>query len=280
MRIRYAFLTISVLLILGCGDDNGNGPEPSEQFEALLTIRGLPGTTVTSLTFALTGSQVIPPRTTSASGIAQLHIAKSTIGYTITLDNTSGVTRAELFVGEPGNNGTVAAVLYAGAPTPVVNGVLIDSVLATSDIRNISLDGLMQAILDGRAYIQISTSSASQGLLRGQTAPSGRATITLGSGAILVDVQVFYLDGITSATLNEGPPGRIGEPKLVLFEDPSGRDGVNGTLISDVFSAGDITDSTSIDSLITLIRGEHTYINVTTTSAPAGALRGQIEAID
>lgn len=279
MKVHRLYLILA-LLVSGCGDDPANGPATADQYAAVLTISGLPGTGVTSLTVPLSGSQVVPPRGTTATGIAQIYIGKSTIDYSITLNNASGVTRAELYVGPPGESGTLAAVLYSSSPTSTVNGVLVDSALVAADIRNVSLDGLMRAIPDGDAYIQITTSSAPQGLLRGQTAPSGQAMLTLGSGAILVEIRTYLLNGITSATLDEGLPGRIGDTKFILFADSSGRDSVNGTLVSDVFHGDDIVDATSIDSLISLIRNEQTYINITTEDSPQGAIRGQLEAIE
>ncbi|MBD3298312.1 MAG: CHRD domain-containing protein [candidate division Zixibacteria bacterium] len=223
---------------------------------------------------------MIPPQTTDASGTVDLILGKSSLSYKITLNNASNVNRAELYVGAPNSNGTQAAVLFSGPASSSMDSVLVDSALLAEDFTNISLDSTLVAAANGAAYVQIATLSAPQGLLRGQTAPSGNASLVLGSGAVQYDVRTFVLDGIISATLNEGTPGRFGDVKVVLFEDSEGRDDVNGRLASDVFRGDDIVDSTSVDSLITLIRNERTYINIITIDVPQGVIRGQVELAD
>ncbi len=280
VSLRYVCVVVAVAMIAGCGEETGNGPARADLFEADLTINGLPGTNIVNLSFTLSGDQVIPSQTSGVGGTVDMTLGKANLSYRITLDNVSGVTRAELYAGAPNSNGTLAAVLFSGSPQPLVDTVLVDSALLADDFTNVSLDSILVAASNGAAYVQIATASAPQGWLRGQTAPSGSASLVLGAGAVQYDVQTFVLDEITSATLNEGTPGRFGDVKVVLFDDSEGRDDINGRLTSDVFRGSDIVDSTSIDSLITLIRNERTYINITTTDAPQGAIRGQVELAD
>lgn len=266
-----------VLMLTGCGGDKGNNAV-LEQYAAALSIDGIPGPGITELEFPLDGDQVTTPVNNAGSGSVMLSLSKASFSYTINLNGVFAVSRAELYLGAPGVNGTRAGILYSGSPGGVVNGTLVDSFLVAGQTEAAGIDDVLDAMISGQAYVQIATTSFPFGQLRGQTAPSGDVSLTLGSGSVLYAVDLQLVDSVTSVTLNEGTPGRTGTLRVTLFENAAGTGLVNGRLASDVFGGADVIDTT-ISYLLTQIRNGNTYINVATRDQPTGAIRGQVKIV-
>ena len=270
-------MVVCAVLLAGCGSDKGNNAV-LEYYAAALTIEGVPGPGITQLAFDLDGNQLDPPISNAGSGTVSITLSKASFSYAIDLSGVFAVTRAELYLGAPGVRGTRAAVLYSAPAGGVVNGTLIDSVIVSSEVENFTMDEVLSAMINGQAYVQIATTSFPLGQIRGQSAPSGTASLTLGAGSVLYTVSCYLLDSVTSVTLNEGPPGRTGTLRATLYENATGSGTINGDLVSDVFGGTDVLDTT-LTYLLDQIRAGNTYINVTTKDAPSGAIRGQVEIV-
>ena len=92
-----------------------------------LSSGGCSGPSTNSFEAMLSGNNVVPPVTTTASGSARFNLNANTtaVTYTITVSNLTSADSAQLFVGSAGQNGTARITLCAPC---VVSG---SNVLAT-----------------------------------------------------------------------------------------------------------------------------------------------------
>lgn len=130
---------------------------------------------------ALSGSNEVPPVTTTATGNATFTaIGDTAISYSIVVNGLTGVTMGHIHVGGAGVSGGVVVWLLppnGTAPQPAsgtVNGTLATGTITAAWIRGIgtsapiSLDSLKSLMRSGNAYVNIHTSANGGGELRGQ----------------------------------------------------------------------------------------------------------------
>ena len=116
----------------------------------------------------LSGANVIPPVTTTASGSATLRLNGTALDFTISVSNLVSADSARVYIGNVGQTGPVAVNL-CGPCTPV-GGVLATGTATT--VPGVSLNQLLTAMRAFGAYLQVR--DASGPVLRGQlrnTAP-------------------------------------------------------------------------------------------------------------
>jgi hypothetical protein len=124
--------------------------------------------------------------------------------------------------------------------------------------------------LNGRQEIPSNNSSA-----------TGLASFKeIGNNSVWYEINLTGLDKVMEAHLHLGKIGINGDPIVMLFNNgPTGP--INGTLVSDKFSADDFLgpmSGMSITDIVDKMKSGEIYVNIHTGSFPDGELRGQISA--
>lgn len=132
------------------------------------SIGGLDAEAVYS--FALTQSQEVPtPKTTTASGLAQLIVYPERIDYEVTGSSIIGVTMAHIHSGAAGVAGPIVVTLYNQAAGGTVNGVFASGSLTSANLPgNVTLASLKTLLASGGAYVNVHTTANPGGEIRGQ----------------------------------------------------------------------------------------------------------------
>jgi CHRD domain len=118
----------------------------------------------------LTGSQEVPPVTTTGSGFAKFKIARdgSQIRYQLSVEDLPGVLFAHIHVGAPGVNGPIIFNL-ATAPFTEIEGDLTAADLAPAPAQGIvDFADAIAAIESGATYANAHTAQNPGGEVRGQ----------------------------------------------------------------------------------------------------------------
>ena len=109
------------------------------------------------------------------------------------------------------------------------------------------------------------------------TNAGGSANFTASGGGISYSVQVQNIVGVTRVAIFRGDAGVNGTATAELYSGaPSGAI-ASATIASGTLVAANV-QGISVDSLVSLMRGGHAYIQVHTQSQPNGEIRGQIHA--
>lgn len=151
----FRILRIAVAALLpivpACGDDGPAAP-------------------ATSFTATLSGTNEVPPVTTTATGNATLSVSGVQITYTVNVTGLSNALVAHIHVAAAGENGPVRLNLCGtGAPEPDCTsgtGVLATGTNGTA--LGITFDSLLSAMRTGGAYVNVHTSANPGGEIRGQ----------------------------------------------------------------------------------------------------------------
>ncbi len=125
------------------------------------------------LTAELSGVNEIPPVESEGHGLAIFNISRDGIQYKLAVENIDEVTQAHIHLGAAGTNGPVVAFLFGF----VDGGVSADGVLARGTITEADLVGplagmplsaLVEALVNGGAYVNVHTVDHPAGEIRGQ----------------------------------------------------------------------------------------------------------------
>jgi hypothetical protein len=127
----------------------------------------------------LSGDEEVPARDTNAQGqaIFQINGDGTAISYKLIVANIENVTQAHIHLGAVGANGGVVAWLYPAAPPSQLipgrtEGVLGEGELTASSLvgslTGAPLSALIDAIRDGRTYVNVHTTQFPGGEIRGQ----------------------------------------------------------------------------------------------------------------
>lgn len=128
-----------------------------------------------TFTAELTGTQVVPPVETQATGTATFSIdATGTRAYfKLTLENMTDVIASRVHEGRPGSNGSGLLILYPGPPVEgpfsgvIAQGYFDASVLIGS-LTGRSIVDFAVLLQGGLAYVNVGTVQNPQGEIRGQ----------------------------------------------------------------------------------------------------------------
>ena len=120
--------------------------------------------------FALTQGQEVPaPKTTTASGSAQLIVYPERIDYEVTANSIIGVTMAHIHSGAAGVAGPIVVTLYNQAAGGTVNGILASGSLTAANLPNgVTLATLKTLLASGGSYVNVHTTANPSGEIRGQ----------------------------------------------------------------------------------------------------------------
>lgn len=155
------FATLALALITVAGCDDPSGPESREE-RFVATLSG--------------ASERPNPVSTTASGTATVVFTNdTTIRYTISLQNATGITAAHIHIGGPDVAGGVLAGLFAapqGSPASVSNGTLVEGTITPGKLAPNSLglgfESIRGLIRGGGTYVNVHSTSNPAGLVRGQ----------------------------------------------------------------------------------------------------------------
>jgi len=129
------------------------------------------------LTASLTGAAAGTDSSATGSATFQPNAEGTAIGYVLTVAGLENTFAAHIHVStEPGGNGGVVVWLYPAGPPPTsipgsFTGVLGEGVITADNLAGSlagqSLDALMLAIQENRAYVNVHTEQFSSGEIRG-----------------------------------------------------------------------------------------------------------------
>ena len=120
-----------------------------------------------ALSSTLSGSEEVPPTTSSATGSATATIqAQQSIEFSLTVSGLENITSATLHLGTEGSNGPILFRLSEGPFTGSLNRTLTAADLDPA--AGISFQAAIDAIKNGQTYINISTAGNPMGEIRGQ----------------------------------------------------------------------------------------------------------------
>jgi len=128
----------------------------------------------------LSGSNEVPPVTTSATGVANFKFNVTdgipALNYQVNVTNMSGITGAHVHIRMEGNSGPVVATLFAGPATGKVNGLLAKGAVKSTDLqgplKGHPLNDLLSHLDQHRGYVNVHTQEHQGGEIRGQMIPT------------------------------------------------------------------------------------------------------------
>jgi CHRD domain len=214
-----------------------------------------------TLNISMTGDEVVPPTDSNVSATAALIVGQGVVGFTISgtnpdgvevfatngarihcgVDNTTGPTVVQLI--EPVTGGSTGFTFSA-------EGIFVDSSVLSSDCGT-GIAGILSAIQQGRAYVQITSSGNPDGEVRGQVIVPENVTLP-GTQTSFGNVPA----GTTPASTTLAPgtptvapttlvPGTTSEPTTVApvssASTPSGAFGVTSNTPGVVFNSSTAT---------------------------------------
>lgn len=116
----------------------------------------------------LTGQNEVPARPSNATGSATFTIEGSTVTYSLTVRQLTGITAAHIHSGAVGVNGPIRVTLFTGAATGLTDGVLSEGSFGAADVTGITFDELINEMRSGNAYVNVHTVAFPAGEIRAQ----------------------------------------------------------------------------------------------------------------
>lgn len=137
-------------------------------------------------TITLSGSEEVPPITTTATGTFQYRLDGQALHYVLKANGT-GMTMAHIHLGDKGANGPVITFLFgpnqAGVSSIDVGGTITAAQL-TGSLAN-DMAGFINALNRGGLYVNVHSIEHPAGVLRGQIpAATSPGVPSTGSGAL------------------------------------------------------------------------------------------------
>jgi hypothetical protein len=165
-RTHSTLKALALLTLAGCGSGGGGddttGPAP-ERFTATLA-----------------GSSVVPATTSAKTGSITFEtVGDSMVNYSLSVASMSGITQAHLHNAASGANGAILAWLLpvngnaAQAASVELDGVISIGDIAPAWIRGtprLAMDSVKALMRAGRVYVDVHSSTFTNGELRGQVA--------------------------------------------------------------------------------------------------------------
>lgn len=129
----------------------------------------------------LNGSNENPPVVSSATGRFRGTVGQGVIDFRLRY-NVQDVTAAHIHIGNPGNNGGIAAFLCSPCPTApavVTDQIVAADVLTVMDGNTVvlaagDLTGLIRLMRQGATYVNVHSDAHTGGEIRGQVNPRRR----------------------------------------------------------------------------------------------------------
>jgi hypothetical protein len=123
-------------------------------------------------TASLSGSQEVPPNTSTAKGWAWFKPMGDTVWYKVNVTGVDKVSMAHIHSGKTGANGDPIAMLQIEKSTGPINGTLAQGNITSSDLMGTlagkSISDLVSKMQSGETYVNVHTESNPNGEIRGQ----------------------------------------------------------------------------------------------------------------
>lgn len=146
-------------------------------FVILLLVIGLAGNSFgaeKSFKAMLSGSEVVPPATTSATGEATFELSKDgkKLSYKITVKDIENVTAAHIHKGKMGEAGPPLAPIQMKAKKGKFSGTLAKGTITAKELmgslKGKTVNDLVAEIEAGNTYVNVHTAKYPDGEIRGQ----------------------------------------------------------------------------------------------------------------
>ena len=140
---------------------------------ALLLSPGLVAAQATDFVADLSGSQVVPPVDTAATGQAtfQLNPDSTALSFTLTVANIEDVRFSHIHCASAGANGAPGVTLSDAVPGPF-SGILAQGTITAPDSGNgcgwIDFAAVVAGVQSGNTYVNVHTVGNPAGEIRGQ----------------------------------------------------------------------------------------------------------------
>ena len=164
LRTRSTLPALALLSLTGCGGSAGGdttGPA-AERFTATLA-----------------GSSVVPATASTSTGTITFEARDSTLNFSLSVTNMTGITQAHLHNAAAGANGaTLVWLLPVNGNAAQVPSVTLDGVISLGDIApgwvrgtpRLAMDSVKALMRSGRLYVDVHSSTFGAGEVRGQVA--------------------------------------------------------------------------------------------------------------
>lgn len=243
-------------------------------------------TPATAYNALLLGRNEATPVTSNAKGVARFTLVNTdTLQYQIAVSDIISITAAHIHLGALGKNGPVVHGLYNGSGA-------FDAAHPISGVITLTAPNLVD-LLTGYYYVNVHTTANPGGEIRGQiggarlfqanlsgaaevpahnSTASGRAVLALSADASKLAYRLMVNDitDISAAHIHKAAAGVNGPVLFPIYSSGSGLFNPS----SPVSGTFDLSTAQVMD----LIANNY-YVNVHTTAAPAGAIRGQVLAL-
>lgn len=287
MKFRLPALILVAIAVPACLSSEPRG-----------TTTFVPGGSTTLKAVMLSGRQEVPPVGSSASGNATLQIDPGRMFVTVTVEfsGLTNPTEAHIHLGEVGVDGPILFPLASGPYTSPLVVTLSQADLAIlAPQGSLTFSDAVDAILEGRTYVNLHTAAFPDGEIRGQvgpvtmlaqldglqevppvvTAASGSMSLAISSdqSSMTFTLDVPNLPNLTEAHIHVAPAEVFGPILFTLATGPQPAS-ISGTLTAADFTPqpGAATFEEAIDAVLS----GNTYVNVHTGIHPDGEIRGQI----
>ena len=289
MKTRLAAFLIVAIVIPGCFSDTPRG-----------NTTFAPGNQTILRAVRLSSRQEVPPNAGAGVGDATVLIDPSRMIVTVTVNFTGLVdtTDAHIHVGGLGFDGPIILPLAAGGYTsPLVVTLTQDNLTPQISQGVTTFSDAVNAMLEGRTYINLHTAAFPEGEIRSQVGPvtmlaqldgaqevppvvtnaTGSMSLTLNNDqtAMTFSLDVSGLSNITEAHIHAAP-GQVDGPIIFPLIEGNFFSPLSGTLTeADLTPQPSAGVSTFPDAVDAVLSG-NTYANVHTKIYLGGEIRGQI----
>jgi hypothetical protein len=233
------------------------------------------------LTARMNGAQPVPSISTNAIGLASFYLNNSRDTMCLNFNSTgiSGpITGIHIHNGLPGTNGSVLLDL-----SPYVDGNSLSATLTGSMLS----PNLLNALLNGKTYLNLHTANNPNGEIRGQIVQESDMIIRANlDGMQQVPMVNTNASGVATFTLSK----HLGKMKIKVVCDGlsgsissihlhKGGLGVNGGVVEDLSSfivGNTVVAEVNPTAYASDLLAGNIYINLHTANNPNGEIRGQL----
>ncbi|SRR6266498_2306740 len=134
---------------------------------------------------SLSGSQEVPPNTSTAKGWAWFKPMGDTVGYKVNATGIDKVTMAHIHNAKAGENGDPVAMLQiakSGGPTLAEGNITASDLMGS--LAGKSISDLVAKMQSGETYVNVHTDANPNGEIRGQIEMANATTMASNSSMI------------------------------------------------------------------------------------------------